>query len=195
MVSVLQASTRMGNGYSDKDNENQIGATAAQYEDKRIIGNGLPKSWFGFTNDFTFGHFDASVLIRGALGFDVVNVKRLYYENRKLIPSNILKSSLESPVIDDPQFSDYYVENGNYIKLDVINIGYTIPIKSSVISKARFYVATKNLYIFSDYKGSDPELDINGLSPGFDRKENTGTNMLTKYPSTRTISFGCNIKF
>jgi TonB-linked SusC/RagA family outer membrane protein len=179
----------------DKNNESKISAVDAQYQDKRIIGNGLPKYWFGFTNNFSFGHFDASVLIRGALGFDILNVKRLFYENRKLIPSNILKSGLDSPVVDDPQLSDYYVEKGDYIKLDVVNIGYTIPFKSKIIANARIYLATKNLLIFSGYKGQDPELEINGLTPGFDRKENSGRDYVTDYPSTRTFAMGCTLKF
>jgi hypothetical protein len=179
----------------DKDNETTLSATEAQYEDKRIIGNGLPKYWLGFTNNFTFGNFDAYVLIRGAFGFDILNTKRLFYENRKLVPTNILTAGLTSPVVDDPQFSDYYVEKGDYLKLDVINIGYTIPFKSKVISNARFYVATKNLLTFTGYKGNDPELEINGLTPGFDRKENSGRDYVRDYPSTRTYSLGCNIRF
>ena len=179
----------------DKDNETKLSATEAQYEDRRVIGNGLPKYWFGFTNNFSFGNFDANILIRGAFGFDILNTKRLFYENRKLIPSNILKSGLSSPVVDDPQFSDYYVEKGDYLKLDVVNVGYTLPIKSSFIRSARVYVATKNLFTLTGYKGQDPELEINGLTPGFDRKENSGRDMLRDYPSTRTYSLGCSIRF
>jgi TonB-dependent starch-binding outer membrane protein SusC len=179
----------------DKDNETTLSATEAQYEDKRVIGNGLPKYWFGFTNNFTFGNFDANILIRGAFGFDILNTKRLFYENRKLIPSNILKSGLSSPVIDDPQLSDYYIEKGDYLKLDVVNIGYTIPLKSKFINNARIYVATKNLFTLTGYKGNDPELEINGLTPGFDRKENSGRDYVRDYPSTRTFSMGCNIRF
>jgi TonB-linked SusC/RagA family outer membrane protein len=179
----------------DKNNENKIRASEAQYSDKRVIGNGLPKYWLGFTNNFIFGHFDASVLVRGAFGFDILNVKRLFYENRKLIPSNILKSGLSSPVIDDPQLSDYYVEKGDYVKLDYVNIGYTIPFKSKILNNTRVYFATNNLLTFTGYKGQDPEVEINGLTPGFDRKENSGRDYVTDYPSTRTFSLGCSIKF
>lgn len=171
----------------DADNETKVTASEAQYEDKRIVGNGLPKYWLGFTNTFTMGSFDATVMLRGAFGFDILNMERLFYENRKMIPSNILKSGLTSPVVDDPQFSDYYVEKGDYLKLDNITVGYTLPIKASFISNARVYVSTRNLLTFTGYKGQDPELGINGLSPGMDR---TGS-----YPSTRTFALGCNLKF
>lgn len=179
----------------DSNNENKVTASEAQYSDKRVIGNGLPKYWIGFTNNFIFRNFDATVVIRGAFGFDILNVKRLFYENRKLIPSNILKSGLSSPVIDDPQFSDYYVEKGDYLKLDYVTVGYTIPLKIKYISNARIYFATNNLLILTGYKGQDPELEINGLTPGFDRKENSGRDNLIDYPSTRTFSLGCSIKF
>jgi len=179
----------------DKNNENKIRASEAQYSDKRVIGNGLPKYWLGFTNNFVYGNFDASMVVRGAFGFDILNVKRLFYENRKLIPSNILRSGLSSPVIDDPQFSDYYVEKGDYLKLDYVTVGYSIPFKSKIISNARVYFATNNLLTFTGYKGQDPEVEINGLTPGFDRKESSGRDYVTDYPSTRTFSIGCNIKF
>ena len=171
----------------DENNETKVSASEAKYEDKRVIGNGLPTSWFGFTNSFIYGNFDATILLRGAFGFDILNMERLFYENRKMVPSNILKDGLSSPVIDDPQFSNYYVEKGDYIKLDNITLGYTLPFKSKYLSKARVYVATRNLLTFTGYKGQDPELGINGLSPGMDR---TGS-----YPSTRTFSLGCSLKF
>ncbi|MBL7697292.1 MAG: SusC/RagA family TonB-linked outer membrane protein [Chitinophagaceae bacterium] len=177
------------------DNSKTISATEGQYDDKRVIGNGLPKYWIGFTNSFVYKNFDANVMTRGAFGFNILNVKRLFYENRKLIPSNILKSGLTSPVVDDPQMSDYYVEKGDYIKIDVVSVGYTIPFKSKYLNSARIYVAGKNLITFTDYKGHDPELNINGLTPGYDKKENSGIDLLRDYPSTRSFSFGVTLKF
>lgn len=179
----------------DKDNKNKVNASEVQYEDKRVIGNGLPKYWIGFTNNFVFGHFDASILVRGSFGFDILNVKRVFHENKKLIPQNIMKTGLNSPVVDDPQFSDYYVEKGDYLKLDYVTLGYTIPFKSKYVSSARVYLGTNNLLTLTSYKGQDPELEINGLTPGFDRKEITGRDNITDYPSTKTFSLGCNIKF
>lgn len=179
----------------NEDNSKKIFATEGQYEDKRIIGNGLPKYWIGFTNNFVYKNFDVYTLVRGAFGFDILNVKRLFYENRKLVPSNILKSGLTSPVVDDPQMSDYYVEKGDYVKIDVVSIGYTIPVKTKYLNSARIYVSGKNLITFTRYKGHDPELNINGLTPGYDKKENSGIDLLRDYPSTRSFSFGVNLKF
>ena len=159
----------------------------ATENDKAVIGNGLPKIWMGFSTDLTYKNFDLSFLLRGAFGFDILNTQRLFFENKVLFPKNILTSAVTSPVNDQFLFSDYYVEKGNYIKLDNLTLGYTIPVPGSVITKARIYISGTNLHTFTKYKGMDPELEIEGFTPGLDRR--------TVYPTTRTFTAGINLTF
>lgn len=154
-------------------------------EDKAILGNGLPKSYFGFTNTFRLKNFDMSVFFRGALGFEILNTQRLFYENPVMIPLNVLKSTIKTPVIADPKYSDYYIEKGDYLKLDNLTLGYTIPLKA--VQNMRIYVTGQNLICFTAYKGQDPEIGISGLSPGIDYR--------WQYPAVRTFTMGLNVKF
>ncbi len=169
------------------DNSDQLLASEITYEDKTIIGNGLPKSWMGFTNTFTYGNLDLTVFLRGAFGFDLLNTRRIFFENRIMVPTNIFREGLESPVIDDPQYSDYYVERGDYVKLDNVTLGYTIPVRGQTFQMLRVYASGQNLMTFTGYKGQDPELSISGLTPGMD--------MRWIYPSVRTFTFGVNVQF
>lgn len=169
------------------DNTQKLTSAQIRYEDKTIIGNGLPKTWVGFTNTFGYKNLDLSVALRGAFFFDLVNSRRTFYENVIMLPTNILTSALDSPLIDDPQFSDYYVEKGDYLKLDNVMIGYNVPVDNWSIKQIRFYVTGQNLYTFTSYQGQDPEIGITGLSPGIDFR--------WIYPSVKTFTVGVNVQF
>ena len=86
-------------------------------------------------------------------------------------------------------YCDYYIEIGDYVKLDNVTIGYTLPAGTlPYVKNARIYLSGRNLLCFTKYKGMDPEaVTITGLTPGIDR--------LTKYPTLRSISLGLNIGF
>jgi TonB-dependent starch-binding outer membrane protein SusC len=169
------------------DNTEKLTSSQIRYEDKTIIGNGLPKSWMGFTNSFNYKNFDLNVALRGAFFFELVNSRRTFYENVIMMPTNVLASAIESPLIDDPQFSDYYVERGDYLKLDNITIGYSFPVANRAVNQLRFYVSGQNLHTFTAYTGQDPEIGITGLSPGMDFR--------WIYPSVKTFTFGVNVQF
>lgn len=168
-----------------KDRSDIVTADQITFDDRVIIGNGLPKSIMGFTNSFNYRNLDLSLGLRGSFGFHLVNTRRNYYENVIMMPTNILKSSLDVPMVDDPQFSDFYVERGDYLKIDNLTIGYTIPVTG--IRYLRVYASGQNLYTFTGYSGQDPEIGIEGLSPGFDVR--------WIYPSVRTFSVGIDIQF
>jgi TonB-dependent starch-binding outer membrane protein SusC len=169
------------------DNTERLLASEITYEDKTIIGNGLPKSWMGFTNTFAYGNLDLTVFLRGAFGFHLLNTRRIFFENRVMVPTNIFKEGLDSPVIDDPQYSDYYVERGDYVKLDNLTLGYNIPVTGQTFQSLRVYASGQNLLTLTGYKGQDPEIGITGLTPGMDYR--------WIYPSVRTFTFGVNVQF
>lgn len=169
------------------DKTEKLTASQIKHEDKVVLGNGLPKSWMGFTNTFRYNNLDLNISFRGAFFFHLVNTQRNYYENRIMIPTNILRSSIDIPLVDDPQFSDYYVERGDYLKLDNITLGYNIPVRSGAIQRLRVHVSGQSLFTITGYKGQDPEIGIEGLSPGMDYR--------WMYPSVKTFTFGVNVQF
>ncbi len=171
----------------DETGTQKLTASEIKYEDKKIIGNGLPKSWMGFTNTFSYGDFDLTVFLRGAFGFHLLNTRRIFFENRIMVPTNIMRSAMDSPVIDDPQYSDYYVERGDYVKLDNITLGYNIPVRSDRFQMLRVYASGQNLLTITGYQGQDPEIGISGLTPGMDYR--------WIYPSVKTFTFGVNVQF
>lgn len=102
-------------------------------EDKHIIGNGLPKYYAGWNNNFRYKNFDLSITMRGAFGFQIINGARMNYENVKNARmENRLKSVNDlvfgkhtlSPEVE-PEFNSYYVEDGDYWKIDNITLGYS----------------------------------------------------------------------
>lgn len=155
--------------------------------DKKVIGNGIPKYYANLSTTLTYKNFDLSVMLRGAFGFQLVNEMRLYYENKTMFPLNVFKSALDSPLNDDPKLSSYYVENGDYVKIDNVTLGYSFKLPQLYLTKARVYVSGLNLYTFTGYSGIDPELDVTGLTPGFERT--------SKYPKKRSFNIGVQLTF
>jgi len=179
------------------------------FGDKKVIGNGLPKYYAGWVNNFRYKNWDLSISQRGAFKFQVANFSRMMYENPTFSQYNLLRTAF-NPVfgktqLKSPQeFNSYYVENGDYWKIDNITLGYNIP-KTGIkyIQSARFYVSSLNTLIITNYKGIDPEvslvtsgggsqggINVNsgaGLAPGVDNRD--------KYPTMRTFTLGLNVTF
>lgn len=168
----------------------RIPATEATTEDRQILGNGLPKAYYGWNNTFRYKNWDMNVNLRGAYDYQILNFSRMFYEN-PTIAYNTLDSAYDKvygkAVLSDVQrLVSYYVEDGDFLKIDNITIGYTLP-KSAFkfVENFRIYASGLNLATFTNYKGIDPEVNRSGLSPGNDDRD--------KYPSTRTVSLGINI--
>ncbi|MDR2969393.1 MAG: TonB-dependent receptor [Tannerellaceae bacterium] len=165
-------------------------ATAINEDDKVVIGNGVPKFYASLNNTFRYKNFDLTVFLRGKFGFDILNTKEMYFGNKKWLPNNMLKSAItkHNAINDDPQYSDYYVEKGDFVKLDNVTLGYTFNnLKTKYIRNLRLYVTGKNLMTISGYTGINPEVDDTGLEPGID-----GRGL---YPVARQWTFGLNIGF
>jgi hypothetical protein len=88
---------------------------------------------------------------------------------------------------DDPQYSDYYIESGDFVKLDNITFGYNVPLESKYLESMRVYVTGKNLATFTGYSGIDPELEDTGFTTGIDGRD--------FYPRTKTWTLGLNFRF
>jgi TonB-dependent starch-binding outer membrane protein SusC len=168
-------------------------------EDYGYLGNSIPKYSYGLTNSFTFGDFDASILIRGAAGFKSVNGKRMFHENWAYYPrNNLFGSALNQKLMDAPMFSSYYIENGGYVKLDNLTLGYTIPVQSKSFKNIHLYVTGSNLLTITNFSGTDPELQINYFPQDPNQETDDGPGLESNYsyyPATRVYTFGVNINF
>ncbi|MFT3738793.1 MAG: SusC/RagA family TonB-linked outer membrane protein [Breznakibacter sp.] len=164
------------------------------FENKKVLGNGIPKYNAGWNNTLRYKNWDFSVTMRGAFGFQILNFERMYLENTKTIQYNRLKSAYD-PVFGkavlstdmDLEYNSYYIEDGDYWKIDNITLGYTVQNVGRYIRTARIYVSTLNTFVLTDYKGIDPEVYSGGLSPGNDGRD--------KFPTTRTFTLGVNVSF
>ncbi|MDO7848481.1 TonB-dependent receptor [Hymenobacter sp. M29] len=164
-------------------------------EDKQVLGNGLPRYYGGWNNSFRYGPLDLSVTMRGAFGFQILNVQRMYYENTGITQYNRLRSAYE-PVFGKAvlntamplEYNSYYVENGDYWKIDNITLGYNFkPEVVKYVKNLRVYVSTLNTFTITKYKGIDPEVNRLGLAPGVDDRD--------KFPTVRTFTAGLNVTF
>lgn len=179
------------------------------FEDKKVIGNGLPKYYLAWNNNFKYKNWDLTITQRGAFKFQVANLQRMMFENPTQAQYNLLKNAydpvfgkatLKSPV----EFNSYYIEDGDFWKIDNITLGYNLKTDGlKYIRSARFYIATLNTFIITGYKGIDPEVSLRnatsnaqsgvvqvptaGLDPGMDSP--------FKYPTTRSFSVGLNVTF
>ena len=158
-------------------------------DDLKIIGNGVPKVQASLNNTFRYKNFDLTLLFRGKFGFDILNLKELYFGNTQWLPNNMLRTALSRHVEldDDPQYSDYYLERGDFVKLDNVTLGYNVPLNSDYISNLRFYVTGRNILTITGYSGVDPEVQDTGFEAGVDRRD--------YYPRTQSWTVGVNIGF
>lgn len=164
-------------------------------EDKHIIGNGLPKHYLNWNNTVVFKNFDLNVTMRGAFGFDILNMPRMHYSVPSILTrGNVLRGTFDNiygkrPLSDNeaPQYVSYYIEKGDYWKIDNVTLGYTLNFNSSYIKVFRVYGSISNLAVLTGYSGLDPEVSVGGLNPGID-----GRN---RYPSARTFTLGVSLQF
>jgi TonB-linked SusC/RagA family outer membrane protein len=174
---------------------NQLGPDDYQY-----LGNSIPKYTYGLTNNFNVGRFDVSLLLKGAAGFKAVNAKRMFHENLNYYSrNNLFTSALNTQLNDAPMFSSYYVEDGSYLKVENLNVGYTLSVKNSpYIKNVHLYVTASNLLTLTGFSGTDPELQINYYPADLSQETDNGPGLESNYsyyPSTRVFTFGVDINF
>jgi len=136
------------------------------FEDKKVIGNGLPKYYAGWNNNFRYKNFDLNITQRGAFKFQVANFQRMMYENPTFTQYNLLKSAFNKvygkTLLKSPQeFNSYYIENGDYWKIDNVTLGYNINNPGiKYIQSIRVYASVLNALIITGYKGIDPDVTL-----------------------------------
>lgn len=180
--------------YEDADG-NHVNADefSKSFENKKVLGNGLPKYYAGWNNNVRYKNFDLAVTMRGAFGYQILNFERMYLENPTIEEYNRLKSSQDkvfgkAKLSSELEFNSYYIENGDFWKIDNVTLGYNFPkLNLKHIQSMRIYISTLNTAIITKYKGIDPEVGRLGLDPGNDNRD--------KYPTTRTYTLGFTVNF
>ena len=161
-------------------------------DDRTYIGDAQPDLTFGWNNSFRYKNIDFSFFFRGSLGQKVMNhVRMAYAQSGGLVGANALNDPLTYELKEVPKYCSYYIEDGSFVRLDNVTLGYTFNTKGiDWLQKARIYATGQNLLLITGYKGLDPETNVgrnDGLAPGVEDRE--------FYPKARTFTFGVNLTF
>ena len=172
-----------------------------QDDDRAIVGNYMPDFYYGF--GFTVGYkgLDLTAAFQGVYGNEILNLERRYICNLEA-SSNMMKLSLErfpygelnratrkSTGNNGASMSTFHLEDGSYLRLQNLSIGYTFPKKMltrAKISNLRIYLQGTNLFTLTNYTGYNPEVNrrpSDALRPGED---------YCSYPLSRTFTIGVN---
>ncbi|HJD11232.1 MAG TPA: TonB-dependent receptor [Candidatus Phocaeicola caecigallinarum] len=181
-------------------------------ENRQRLGNGLPKVYLGWGHTFNYKGIDLNLQFTGQFGYKILNAWRCFYENNS-IAYNRLKTAYDlrpainldgTPVLDADgnqkmvrlsntaaqYFSSDHLENGDFLKLSNITLGYTLPLKGKIkdyINNLRIYASASNVFCITGYSGLDPEVDNAFQTPGIDYQD--------KYPTTRSYTVGLTLNF
>ncbi|MBR8533987.1 TonB-dependent receptor [Carboxylicivirga sediminis] len=194
---------RFKDQWTDKDNDGVLEEPDGVIDanDRTMIGNPIPDLFYGINLDLEYKNWDMSVFFQGIQGNDIFNGFKYYnYADYKRFaltedykkhwtPQNGSNSmfGLNAATTEyNLKQSDFYIEDGSYLRLKNLQIGYTFRDVAPWLSSVRLYFSGQNLLTFTSYSGLDPEIGGGTLSQGVDY----GT-----YPQARTYSFGASVNF
>jgi len=168
--------------------------------DRTYSGDPNPSYIFAMNNTFTYKGIDLSVFVQGVSDNKIYNANRIWQEGMAVAQNQTTavlnrwtgkgtSTTMPRAIFNDPnkntRVSDRFIEDGSYLRIKNVTIGYTLPKALSAkakLSSARIYLSGQNLFTFTNYTGFDPEVGVNGVD-------------LSVYPVTRTISAGLNLNF
>lgn len=158
-------------------------------EDRTYIGYAQPKFTYGISSMMSYGNFEFNFFLRGVYGNDVLNYSRMSYATTQWLPgANVLKEALTNGLNDNPKYCSYYIEKGSFLRMDNASLAYNLNTRNFWgIQKCKIYLTTQNLFVITNYKGLDPEVDMSGLTPGVEGRE--------YYPKSRIFSLGVTVDF
>ena len=183
------------------------GNKAIDADDITFIGSPLPKFTFGLTNSFQYKDFDFSVFVQGSQGAKIFNFLRWQLEKMDNAFYNQLTTVMDRYTATNtngklPRFtntntnnvyiSDRYVEDGSYVRIQNISLGYRLPkniIEKAKINSARVYVTVQNLKTFTNYSGYDPEIGA------FNNNIKLMNVDMGHYPNPRSFTIGASVEF
>ena len=181
----------------NKDGE-VIPAGEKTVNDKQFIGNYLPKVMMGWNNSFRYKNFDLGINMRSWIGFDVYNTWPMYLGIQGANGAG--QWNLWKPALSDPKYNqirgvkqlcDYFLEDGSFLKIDAITLGYTLSLKkytNNLVDHVRVYGTVGNVATITGYSGYNPEVNITGWEGGVDKVWNCD-------PIVRTYTLGIQVSF
>ena len=185
--------------YRDINGDGRISA-----EDRTIIGRGHPLNTGGWSNNFTYAGFDLNLFFQWSYGNDIYNGNRQFMEGTTGADINQFASMVDrwtpsNPTSNIPRvkgsrpdaYTSRVVEDGSFLRLKTIQLGYTIPkslMKKFAIQNIRAFASAQNIFTLTNYSGSDPEVSVrhSAMTPGVD---------YSAYPRALTLTFGLNVNF
>ncbi|MFY0600514.1 MAG: TonB-dependent receptor [Cyclobacteriaceae bacterium] len=199
----IQARAKPGDvKYDDVNNDGVI-----DQDDAVSLGSAIPDFTYGFYMSATYKAFDLSLSFTGVQGNEIANIFTFYNEGASAGENNFLRSRFDrwtgegtsnteprvtSDNTDNGLFSERYIEDGSFLRLRNVQLGYTLPkniTKKVKMSSARVYISADNLLTFTKYSGLDPEVGL-----PFNDAFGAGVD-LGNYPLARTFFIGTSIKF
>ncbi|WP_066832161.1 SusC/RagA family TonB-linked outer membrane protein [Rufibacter ruber] len=173
----------------DLNNDGIISDGNRENPDRYIAGQALPKVTWAFTPSARYRRFDLNMVVRGAHGHKIFNARRATLSALGAFgQNNMLKSALEDGINSLTYATDYWLEDGDFARLENLTIGYNVnSSRLRAIKNLRLSFTANNLFVITGYSGIDPELSTNGSS-GFGIDYGI-------YPRTRSFAFGVNATF
>ena len=174
---------------------------------RQWLGTGVPAVVLSWGNTFRYKGFDLGIQLSSQLGFKILNNQRLFYQNNSIQYNRLKIAANELPVYNlethqptgeykalgtgqTQVFISEFLEDGDYLKLDNVTLGYTFNTKKvKFIKNARLYVSGNNLVCLTKYSGLDPEIENGNPFWG------AGIDDRDKYPTIRSFTFGVNLTF
>ena len=158
-------------------------------DEKQICGQATPKAMMGSNIAFRYKQWDITIQMNGAFGHQIYNGTALTYMNMLSLPNyNVMKGAPEMN-IQDQDISDYWLENGDYVNIDYVTLGWNVPLRSKYIHNLRVSCSVNNLATITGYSGLTPMINssVVNSSLGIDDKRS--------YPVYRSYSLGLSIQF
>ncbi|HAY3552018.1 SusC/RagA family TonB-linked outer membrane protein [Elizabethkingia meningoseptica] len=190
--------------YKDLNGNGVTGSADAG--DRKYFDSYIPKSTLGVNLSMAYKNWDFAVNGYGAFGFKVYNGKkaqRITGENIEASVANNYWTSSNTgatnpaPASGIPIASTYFLESGNFFRINNITIGYTIKGVTENLKSIRLYVSAINPFVFQKYTGYSSE--ISGYNPSDNKLEGDPYKLagveLDSYPTLRSFVFGLNINF
>lgn len=177
--------------------------------DETVVGNPNPDYEFGINTDLSYKNLSLSFFIYSQQGNDILNLNRIGMGSQQVITGNAFRSDVIGawdgagtsntiPIIDRPagrsgdfpsRVTSQIIEDGSFIKLKNVTLGYNVPLKDSFFSRAKIYISGENILIITNYEGFDPEVNSFGGS------NNALGIDLNAYPASKTIRLGLQLEF
>ena len=162
--------------------------------DKTNCGNAQPKLVYGWNNTLNYKNWSLTAFFQGVLGNKILNATKAHYSFQGHVAGG---KNVLAEVVNDKTWqadanahipSDKYIENGSYLRLSTLTLGYTFTNLADWAKSVQLYATCNNVFTITKYSGIDPEVNLGGLDPGIDYRQ-------SNYPHTRTFIIGAKINF